>query len=394
MRALLWLLILAALAAGLSLAALNNDGYVLFALPPWRVELSLNLMLILTLLGFFLFYLLLRSLSALVTLPASVIEFRRRRVHETADSALREAFTMFMEGRYSRALRLAEVSFDAGHAPLLAALLAQHAAHRMRDEGRESIWRQKARAKDPDGSGARLMLEAGIAADKRDYAAALELLEEFTRTGGRHVAAQRLLLRVHQGLGQWREVERVVRQLKKHKAMTAEQAAPLRQRAQREILGQLKDRGETGAELERFVRELPDSDRLNPSLVLHVAPVLCTTENHAEAARLIEDALEAHWDSDLAAVYGDCKCGDTLARIAHAERWLHAHPRDAKLLLALGRLCRRQQLWGKAQSYLEVSLSVQPSRWAHLELAALLDQIGQTAQANTHYRAAAGEFLQ
>ncbi|CAG4884140.1 Homolog of E. coli HemY protein [Georgfuchsia toluolica] len=394
MRALLWLLILAALAAGLSLAALNNGGYVLLALPPWRAELSLNLMLILTLLGFFLFYLFVRSFGALIALPASVREFRRHRAHETADSALREAVIMSMEGRYSRALRLAEISFDAGHAPLLAALLAQHVAHRMRDEERETIWRQKARASDPHGSGARLMIEAGIAADKRDYAAALELLEEFTRTGGRHVAAQRLLLRVYQGLGQWREVERVVRQLKKHKAMTAEQAAPLRHRAQREILGQLKVRGETGAELEHFLRALPESDRLEPGLVLHAAPILCTTENHAEAARLIEDALDAHWDSDLAAAYGDCKCGDTLARIAHAERWLHVHPGDAKLLLALGRLCRRQQLWGKAQSYLEASLSVQSSRWAHLELAALLDQLGQETQANAHYRAAAGEFSQ
>ncbi|MFY9327244.1 MAG: heme biosynthesis HemY N-terminal domain-containing protein [Georgfuchsia sp.] len=389
MRALLWLLILAALAAGFSLAALNNDGYVLLVLTPWRVELSLNLMLILVLLSFFLFYLMVRSLVALASLPSSVREFRRRRVHENADGALREAFTLYMEGRFSRSLHSAEKSFDAGHAPLLAALLAQQDAYHMRDEERESIWRQKARANDPDSSRARLMVEASIAADKRDYTTALELLEKLMRTGRRPVAAQRLALRVYQGLGQWRDVERVVRQLEKHKAMTAEQAAPLRRRAQREILGQIKGRGESGAELERFLRELPDSDRLEPSLVLHAAPILCNADNHADAARLIEDALEAHWDSDLVAVYGDCNCSDTLARIAHAERWLHAHPRDAKLLLALGRLCRRQQLWGKAKSYFEASLSVQPSRWAHLELAALLDQLDQTTQANIHYRAAA-----
>jgi HemY protein len=299
-----------------------------------------------------------------------------------------------LEGRYSRSLRLAEKSFNAGHAPLLAALLAQQAAHGMRDEERESIWRQKAREQDTDSAGVRLMIEAAIATNKRDYDAALELLEQLKDTGGRHVAAQRLSLRVHQGLGQWREVERVVRQLQKHKAMTAEQAAPLRQRAQLEILAQIKDRGEAGADLERFLRELPESDRLEPRLILHAAPMLCAAGNHAEAARLVENALEANWDSDLAAAYGNCIGGDTLAHIAHAERWLHTHPGDAKLLLALGRLCRRRQLWGKAQSYLEASLSIQPSRWAHLELATLLDQLDQTAQANVHYRAAAGEFSQ
>lgn len=394
MRTLLWLLLLAALAAGLSLAALHNDGYVLLALPPWRVELSLNLMLILTLLAFVLAYLLLRSFVALVRMPASVREFRRRSAREAADVALRESVTLLLEGRYSRSLRQAEKSFNAGHAPLLAALLAQQAAHGMHDEARGAIWQQRARALDTDNAGVRLMVDATIAASQRDYGAALELLEKLKQTGGRHVAAQRLALRVHQGLGQWREVERVVRQLEKHKAMTAVPAALLRQRAQREILAQIKSRGEPGAELERFLRELPEADRLQPALMLHAAPMLCAAGNPAEAARLIENALEAHWDSDLAAAYGNCLCGDTLARIAHAERWLHAHPGDAKLLLALGRLCRHRQLWGKAQSYLEASLSIQPSRGAHLELASLLDQLEQPSQANGHYRAAAGEFSQ
>ncbi len=36
MRALFWLLTLAALAVGLSLAARYNDGYVLLVLPPCR----------------------------------------------------------------------------------------------------------------------------------------------------------------------------------------------------------------------------------------------------------------------------------------------------------------------------------------------------------------------
>ena len=46
MRALFWLLILAALAVGLSLAARYNEGYVLLVLPPWRAEVSLNLFLL------------------------------------------------------------------------------------------------------------------------------------------------------------------------------------------------------------------------------------------------------------------------------------------------------------------------------------------------------------
>lgn len=392
MRALVWLLILAALAAGLSLAAINNDGYVLLVLPRWaRVELSLNLLVILVLIAFVSLYFLLRMISALLAMPVSVHEYRQRRAHEEADIALREAVMLYMEGRYSNALRRAEVAYRADHAPLLAALVAQRAAQQMHDDARETLWRDRARQSDKVASGARLMVEAGIAADKREFATARDLLDQFMRADGLHVAAQRLALRVYQGLGKWQDVERVLRQLEKHHAMTAEQTAPLRQRAQREIVAQLKGNGDAGAALERFIDSLLHADRHEPRLALHAAVMLNAAGNPAAAARLIEDALDANWDSDLASAYGDC-VHDTLARIAHAERWLPAHPRDSRLLLTLGRLCRRQQLWGKAQSYLEASLSIKPSRWAHLELASLHDHLEHAEKANVHYRAAARGF--
>ena len=63
------------------------------------------------------------------------------------------------------------------------------------------------------------------------------------------------------------------------------------------------------------------------------------------------------------------------------------------LLLTLGRLCVQRKLWGKARSYLEASLAVQPSREAHVALAALFDQIGSAEDANRHYRASADPGL-
>ena len=91
----------------------------------------------------------------------------------------------------------------------------------------------------------------------------------------------------------------------------------------------------------------------------------------------------------MAALYGRLSGGDQTARIARADGWLRQHPMDAQLLLALGRMCRRQRLWGKARTYLEASLSVAKTAEAHLELAHLLDQLEKADEANTHYRALA-----
>ncbi|MCK7492158.1 MAG: hypothetical protein MZW92_11385 [Comamonadaceae bacterium] len=46
-----------------------NDGYALFVLPPWRVEISLNLLLLLMVGGFALLYLLLRLVVRTLRMP-------------------------------------------------------------------------------------------------------------------------------------------------------------------------------------------------------------------------------------------------------------------------------------------------------------------------------------
>jgi HemY protein len=143
------------------------------------------------------------------------------------------------------------------------------------------------------------------------------------------------------------------------------------------------------AQLVRYWNDMSTADRSEPRLVLQAARTLASTGGCAEAANLVEDFLDERWDSSVISVYADCEGGDTLARIAHAEKWLAAHPRDEQLLLALGRLCVVQKLWGKAQSYLEASLAIRPTRGAHIELAQLLDRLERSGEADRHFRAAA-----
>jgi len=75
--------------------------------------------------------------------------------------------------------------------------------------------------------------------------------------------------------------------------------------------------------------------------------------------------------------------------IARAEQWLLERERDPELLAVLGRLCAQAELWGKARSFLEASLSFEESRAAHLELARLAERLGQADDAQRHYRRAA-----
>jgi HemY protein len=321
-----------------------------------------------------------------------VAQFRQRRNQEKAALALRDAWRLLQEGRYGHAMRCAEKARPDHAGAGMLALAGWRAAHALRDAERSAQWALRVRAHDTSGlQAARLMTEAEFALEDRRFDDARTALQQFAALEGRHIAAMRLSVRAEQGLGNWREVARLVRQMEKHQALTAEQAAPIRSRAVREALHGLRD---DPAGLMRYWRELDDGDRAEPSLALETARALAAAGDSRESRRVIEDALDDAWDAGLVLAYGECgqtgePAGDVLGRIAQAEKWLQRMPRDGVLLLTLGRLCRRQQLWGKARSYLEAALAIAPSRIAHVELAQLLDQLEESALAARHYRAAA-----
>lgn len=390
MRTILWFLLLAAVAVGISIAARYNEGYVLLVLPPWRAELSLNLFLLAALALFIVGHGFLRAFRHTLNLPRSIAAFRQDRAQKKAANELQQASRLLTEGRYGHAMRSAESAWpqlspfptQAG----MVALLGWRAAHALRDQGQIALWRERALSAGSSLETARLMTEAELALDERRFDDAKSALQTLSAQGGRHIAALRLQLKVEQGLGNWREIARLVRQLEKAKALTPDQATPLRQRAIRETLRGLRD---DPSSLQRYWRELDDADRSTPSLAIVAAQALATAGDCREAQRVIEDALAEHWDASLVLAYADCRGGDVLGRIAYAEKWLAQHPQDESLLLTLGRLCREQQLWGKARSFLEASLAILPTHAAHVELADLLEELQESALAGRHYRAAA-----
>jgi HemY protein len=114
--------------------------------------------------------------------------------------------------------------------------------------------------------------------------------------------------------------------------------------------------------------------------------------NGAEVRGLevLAEGLEAHWSSEPAALYlelgGEIDAAQALQR---GEAWLASHPSDATLLHALGLLCQRRSLWGKARNYLEAAVAIRPDILTHLALAELLESLGESTAALPHLRAAA-----
>jgi len=392
MRGLFWLLAVFAAAVALALAGRLGEGYVLVVYPPWRVEISLLLSVLALTAAFAVAYLAVRLISHTLALPAQVRAFRERRKREQAQSALADALQCYFEGRYARAEKTAALAWEAGSAPGIAALIAARSAHQLREFERRGQWLERAEAAGESLHAARLLTQAELALDERDFVGARNALRSMHGTGPRHIAAALMQLRAERGAQNWEEVLRLASLLAKRGALAPAIAEEHRVQAQIELLA--RESGER-AQLEARLRRIPSSELAHPRVAAAAARRAAALGDATLARELIERSLGAEWNTALTVLYGDIdrldadkRQAEARARIERAERWLRDHAEDPQLLATLGRLCMAAELWGKAQNYLEASLAFAPSRVAHMELARLAEREGRTAEAQKHFRKA------
>ena len=125
MRAALWILALFALAVAFTLAARLDQGYVIVVYPPWRLELSFMLALLILAGAMLLAHALLRMAGIALNLSGDMRHWRGKRHRDKADQALLDALRAHLDGNPDRARQLAEKAGDSQLAPDLAKRLAK-----------------------------------------------------------------------------------------------------------------------------------------------------------------------------------------------------------------------------------------------------------------------------
>jgi len=211
-------------------------------------------------------------------------------------------------------------------------------------------------------------------------------LKELNDTGmHKHIGALNLELKAQQQARNWDAVLDVMSQLEKRKAIDKVVATQMRQRA---WLEKLRGQSTDIASLRALWKSIPNEFRQRNKIAAAAALAFNKLGDCKSAQQLLTDSLNAHWDSELVALYGECRNDNNIAQIEQAERWLKQHTDDAGLLLALGKLCTHQQLWGKAQSYLDASLSLESSRDAYAALGQLAEKMGKHEEALAYFQKA------
>jgi HemY protein len=384
-RVLFWFLLLAVVAVAAALAAKLTHGYALLVAPPYRIELSLNLLVILVLGTFFLLYLLSRFVLQTIEVPERVRVWRAQQKRESARAKQDAAIVALLEGRYGKAQQVAQEALALPYSSGLAALIAARAAIDVRQFDKAESFLSRSEAQPASLAVPRLTLSAEIALEQGQPQEALRLLQSLKAEAGMHTAALRLELRALQAARRYADIPPLVEQLVKRKVFDQAQGEQVRIAAQRE---QLRELSHDAAGLRDTWSRLPESTRTQPKIARAGAQSFLQLGGDREAVEIIAGALAREWDSELVDLYGECRLPDPNRQLEQAERWLPAHSQDATLLRVLGMLCQRQQLWGKAQTYFEASLALDNHWRTQLALGEMLGRLGRGEEANAHFAAA------
>jgi HemY protein len=375
MRASLWLLALFGVAVAMALLLGNNQGTVTLFWPPHRVDLSLNLTVLVLIGSFFALYAALGALQALFAMPEKTRRWRALQRERAMHAALLEGMADMLAGRFVRAARAAQTALDmeralaasgeaapqAGQIRALGAWLAAEAAHMLQDRPTRDLHAHAALSPKSTPAVVREGVQlraARWALDDREPQTALQMLAALPQGVARRTLALRIKLKAARLAGQHGAAIDTARLLAKHNAFTPAAAQSLLRALAVEQLNTAHD----PMQLQRTFDELDASVRAMPEVALHAAQRVLRVGGEAGAAHAQAnewllpvwqnyDALSDNLRVKLVGVLAQTMGKDS-AWLGRLEQSQAQRPRDAQLQYLIGLACMQRQLWGKAQQHL------------------------------------------
>jgi len=358
---------------------LQDPGYVVINFRSYIVEMSVPVLLAALLLLAFTAWLVVKIFKAPRKLGEAAGRYRSGR----AGHRLTRGMIEVAEGNFARGEKLLAGAANGSEAPLLNYLQAARAAHLLGEDERRDRWLKAAYEHTPEAASAVLLTQAALQLDQGQYEQALATLRQLEEKAPNHSYALNLLGRLYYRLEDWTHLEALLPRLRKHGRVDDELLGKWAIRVHKEHLERAKD----AQDVLSAWNSVPKNLRSDGAVLEAYFSALIRTAQHDKAEKEIAAELKREWRPPLVRLFGLIAGSDPGKQLSRAEGWLRTHPDDATLLLAAARLCLKNELWGKARSYLETAISIQPTPEAYEEFGRLLNQLGESDAAADAYKA-------
>lgn len=357
---------------------LSDPGYVGIRFRGYLFEMSVPVLVLLTAALFGCIWL----LRKIITAPRRIGEAAGRYRSVRSGRKLTRGMIEVAEGNFARGERLLARAASTSDSPLFNYLQAARAAHLQNSDDRRDEWLRLAYQEIPEAANAVLLTQAEFQLDRGQHEQALATLRRLDENSKDHAHALALMGRLYFRLQDWPALRDILPRVKKHGHVKPEFIDAWTVRVHREALDHAAD----ASALALAWKDIPKAHRSDVSLIEAYYRGLMRAGLHERAEKELAATLKSNWRGPLVRLFGLIEGADASKQLKRAEGWLGSHSDDPDLLLTAARLCLRNELWGKARSYLETVISLRPSPEAYQEYGALLNQLGQTDAAADAYR--------
>lgn len=295
------------------------------------------------------------------------------RQSERSKNALVKGLIEMSEGRFEQAEKILIKQAESSDTSLLNYLMAARAAQQLAAYDRRDEYLRLAHESTPSADIAIGLTQAELQLSHKQLEQALATLNHLSSVSPKHGYVKKLQAKAYQQLGDWDNLGPLLEDVRKMKAVDEQQLEKIEIEA---YLGMLKTsiKQFDGDKAERIWQQLPKRLKSNVELIFLYTSYLCKQKKDDEAEVLIRNYLSNNWSDELALLYSRLSVSECKTQLETAETWLHGQSRNAALLLILGKLCLNCELWGKAKSYFESSIGIQPMAETYLKLAKLLEE--------------------
>ena len=373
-KALLIVIIVTLLGGMLAWQMTQNRGYILIAYGNYSIDMTLwAFFLIIGILS--VFFVVLKNLIRLIMEPGQKY-FKERTALKIKSNQLlmNQGLLQYFEGRWGSARKILEKSAKKSTLPLLNYLVAASSAYEDGDQKGASKLLSYAEKSIPGNDLIIGLTRAKIFVREKLYAEALAILQPFYAKFPSHLIILRLLYLIYRGLKDWESLRKLLAELGRYKVFSKIKLQEIEEAVYASLLAAISTQeGSMSEDLINFWHKIPKKLKKEKRVLLEYVAGLHEFDESSHAEVLLRAFLKTCWDDRLIRLYGIVEGEDAQKQLIFAESWLASHPDSPELMLALGRLSWRCQLWGKARDYLESSIAIKPQPQAYVDLARIME---------------------
>lgn len=311
---------------------------------------------------------------------------RKQRLTEKAHLSLAQGLIEYAEGRFEQAEKILLQQVKYSDNRLLAYLSAARAAQQLGAHERRDDYLRKAHIEAPDADVAIGLTKAELQLAHDQNEQALATLTQLNELAENHTYVLTLLANTYKLLQDWDKLKEILPALQKHGKLSSESFLSYEVAVCNGQLSNLAIKKDSSL-LINFWNDTPQHLKALPDVIEHYAKLLVCVDAAGEAEQVLRLYLNNNWQESSIILYSELDVMVDNKQLEMAEGWLKEHQHNAWLLLALGKMCISRSLWGKARSYLEASIAINPMPENYLKLARLLEEhMEESAAAQEYYR--------